>query len=148
MPDYEHSEITDTIIRSALQVHNALGYGFLEKVYENAIVLEVRKQGLAANQQQPISVFYDGQILEEYFADLVVADCVIVEIKAVKSLEQIHEVQLVNYLKATSLRVGLLLNFGTSLDAKRRVFSPEKTGRLGLASHRDSPPSPGVSNQR
>ena len=119
---YKHQELTQKIIKAAQNVHNVLGYGFLEKVYHNAMVLELRKMGLEAVYEKPIIVYYDGQVVGEYFADIVVADSVILEIKAVQTLNAAHEVQLVNYLKATDIDVGLLLNFSESLNVKRKIF--------------------------
>ena len=119
---YKHSELTQKIIKAAQNVHNELGYGFLEKVYHNALVLELRKIGFDVASEEPISVCYDGQTVGEYFADIVVDDKVILEIKAVQALNPVHEAQLVNYLKATNIDVGLLLNFGKSLEVKRKIF--------------------------
>ena len=119
---YKHQELTREIIKAAQNVHNSLGNGFLEKVYHNAIVLELRKMGLDVAYEKPISVYYDGQTIGEYFADIVVADKVILEIKAVQAVNAVHEAQLVNYLKATNIDVGLLLNFGKSLEVKRKIF--------------------------
>ncbi|RZL46261.1 MAG: GxxExxY protein [Pedobacter sp.] len=104
--------ITEQIIGSAYTVSNTLGSGFLEKVYENAMYIEVLKSGLSVLAQQPIKVLYRGLIVGEYFADLLVEDEVIVEIKAVKELNEIHQAQLLNYLKACDIRCGLLINFG------------------------------------
>jgi len=119
---YKHEELTQKIIKAAQNVHNKLGYGFLEKVYHNAMVLELRKMGLDVASGKPISIYYDGQTVGEYFADIVVAEKVILEIKAVQAVNPAHEAQLVNYLKATSIDVGLLLNFGKSLEVKRKIF--------------------------
>ena len=119
---YKHSELTQKIIKAAQNVHNDLGYGFLEKVYHNAMVLELRKMGFEVAYEKPITVYYDGQVVGDYFADIVVADKVILEIKAVQTLNAAYEAQLVNYLKATNIDVGLLLNFGESLDVKRKIF--------------------------
>ncbi len=119
---YKHSELTEKIIKAAHNVHNELGYGFLEKVYHNAMVLELRKMGLAVASGKPISIYYDGQTVGEYFADIIVAEEVILEIKAVQAVNPAHEAQLVNYLKATNIDVGLLLNFGESLEVKRKIF--------------------------
>ena len=119
---YKHQELTREIIKAAQNVHNSLGNGFLEKVYHNAMVLELRKMGLDVASEKPITVYYDGQTIGEYFADIVVADKVILEIKAVQAVNAVHEAQLVNYLKATNIEVGLLLNFGKSLEVKRKVF--------------------------
>jgi len=121
--------LTQTIIGCAFKVHNTLGPGFLEQVYENAMCIELANQGLHAKQQAPITVTYDSQIVGEYFADLWVEDCVIVELKAVQKLAKQHEVQLVNYLTATGVDTGLLLNFGDSVQVKRkfRKYKPGKT---------------------
>jgi len=121
--NYKHSAITDKIIAAAYTVYNALGYGFLEKVYENALYYEILKSGLNVKQQFPIQVFYDHNLVGDYYADLIVEDKVIVELKAVSVLDPMHEVQLVNYLRATGIEVGLLINFGQKLTVKRRVFS-------------------------
>ena len=119
--NYIFPELTEKIIGCAYTVFNTLGSGFLEKVYENALKLEIEKEGLKVTQQPPINVLYGGQTVGEYFADLIVSDKVIVELKAIDSLNKIHEVQLVNYLKATGFRVGLLINFGEAIKIVRRV---------------------------
>ena len=103
---YKHSNLTRQIIGIFYEVYNALGYGFLEKVYENALVIRLQKAGLTVAQQQPIKVYFDGLVVGEYFADLVVNDLIILEIKAVKELVEAHEAQLINYLKATHYEVG------------------------------------------
>ena len=118
-----HEEITGKIIKAFYTVYNTLGYGFLEKVYENALLIELSKLGLSAKTQFPITVYYDGKVIGNYFADMFVADAVIVELKAAESLNPAHEAQLVNYLKATNAEVGLLLNFGKKPSYKRKVFS-------------------------
>jgi len=116
-------EITEKIIGCAYTVSNELGAGFLEKVYENALCIELEKHGLHFEQQKEIQVKYGGQIVGEYFADLIVEESVIVELKAIKAFDTIHQAQLLNYLKATGIRTGLLLNFGTSrLGIKRMVY--------------------------
>lgn len=119
---YKHQELTQKIIKAAQNVHNTLGYGFLEKVYHNAMVLELRKTGIEVVSEKPITVYYDSQVVGDYIADIVVADKVILEIKAVQAVNTVHEAQLVNYLKATNIDVGLLLNFGKSLEIKRKIF--------------------------
>ncbi len=119
---YKHAELTQEIIKAAQNVHNTLGHGFLEKVYHNAMALELRKMGLELICEKPIQLYYDGQVIGEYYADIVVDDKVILEIKAVQAVNPVHEAQLVNYLKATDIEVGLLLNFGKSLEVKRRIF--------------------------
>jgi len=122
MKNYKHREITEKIIGAAQNVHNTLGYGFLEKVYQNALVIELQTLGFDVDVEQPIAVPYRGEIVGNYVADIVVDKKVILEIKAVKELSEIHEVQLVNYLKATGIEVGLLINFGRSVTVKRRVM--------------------------
>jgi len=121
-------ELTKKIIGCAFKVHNTLGEGFLEKVYENALRIELVKQGLDVKQQAPIDVTYDSQVVGSYYAGLWVADRVIVEIKAVRSLTKAHEVQLVNYLTATGVDTGLLLNFGPAVKIKRK-FRKYEPGR-------------------
>lgn len=121
--NYKHSDITEQIIGAFYMVYNTLGYGFLEKVYENALYLELRKAGLNVEKQKQIRVFYEGLEVGLYSADLCVADSVIVELKAAESLCEEHEYQLINYLKATDIEVGLLLNFGKRPEFKRKVFS-------------------------
>jgi len=120
-PD-KHSELTQQIIDSFFTVYNELGYGFLEKVYENALAIELAARGQELAQQQAVTVYYSGQVVGEYFADLVVSNKVIVAIKADQNLAPEHEAQLLNYLKATSYEVGLLLNFGPAPQVKRFAF--------------------------
>ena len=103
--------ITYKIRAAIFEVNRVLGYGFLEKVYENALLIELIKRGLKAKAQVPINVEYKGEIVGEYFADIVVEDKVVLELKAVESLQKIHEAQLLNYLRATKYKVGLLVNF-------------------------------------
>ena len=122
MKNYKHREITEKIIGAAQKVHNTLGYGFLEKVYQNALVIELQTLGFDVEVEQPIAVQYRGEIVGNYVADIVADGKVILEIKAVTELSEIHEVQLVNYLKATGIEVGLLINFGRSVTVKRRVM--------------------------
>jgi GxxExxY protein len=115
------NKITETIIGCAYKVSNNLGIGFLEKVYENALVIELTEAGLKAEPQKPISVFYKGIIVGNYAADILVEESVIVELKVAKIIEDSHEAQLLNYLRATNLQVGLLINFGTpKLGIKRK----------------------------
>jgi GxxExxY protein len=123
MTDYKHSEITDAVICAFYNIYNTLGYGFLEKAYENALVIELRKLGLKAEKQVPITVTYSGEVIGEYFCDLLVEDRVIVEIKASRTILPGHEAQLLNYLKATQVEVGLLLNFGSEPQVMRKAFS-------------------------
>jgi GxxExxY protein len=113
-------EITDQIIGCSFKVHKTLGEGFLEKVYENSLMIELEKCGLKARQQIPVSVSYEGRVVGEYFADILVEDCIVCELKATQVLAKEHEVQLVNYLVATGLDTGLLINFGKSVTVKRK----------------------------
>jgi len=116
------NEITQKIIRSLFKVSNTLGGGFLEKVYENASAIEIAKTGLDVKQQFPIEVKYDGVVVGQFFADLLIADLVLVELKAVKLLEDVHTAQCLNYLRATNLPVCLLVNFyRPKLEIKRIV---------------------------
>lgn len=119
---YKYSELTEEIIGGFFAVYNALGYGFLEKVYANALKLELEKRRLKVLQEFPITVQYLGQEVGQYYADIIVNDLVIIEVKATKALAQEHEAQLLNYLKATPYEVGLLLNFGPKPEQKRRSF--------------------------
>lgn len=119
---YKHSDVTEQIIGAFYAVYSTLGYGFLEDVYIKALVIELKTRGLIPNTEQPIEVYYADQLIGKYYADVVVNDLVIVELKAVKVLIAEHEAQLLNYLKATPYEVGLLLNFGPKPETKRRSF--------------------------
>jgi len=122
----KHQALTEEIIKIFYRVYNALGYGFLEKVYENAMMIERKKEGLPAIQQSPINVLYSDQIVGQYFADMIVDEKIIVETKAKKYLMPEDEAQLLNYLKATDKEVGLLINFGPKPELTRKVFSNNK----------------------
>ena|SRR5450759_3215284 len=119
----EYDQITSAIIKCAHKVSNKLGCGFLEKVYENALSHELRKAGIKVDQQRPIKVLYDGVVVGDYFADLLVEDVVIVELKTVKALDDTHFAQCLNYLKATEIRVCLLINFSKPLVDVRRIVN-------------------------
>lgn len=121
-----HKNITEIILKSYYKVFNNLGYGFLEKVYENALFYELKKQGLVCEKQKPIKVYYDEIQVGEYYADIIVNECIIIELKAAESLAEEHEFQLINYLKATDIEVGLLLNFGKYPQFKRKIFTNNK----------------------
>ena len=121
--NYKHSDITDRIIKAFYKVYNTLGYGFLEKVYENAMLIELTSMGMMVEKQRQIKVYYQEKEVGEYYADLLVDECVIVELKAAEALCEEHKFQLINYLKATEIEVGLLLNFGKKPEMKRKVFS-------------------------
>jgi len=121
-----HVQITSDIINAFYKVYNTLGYGFLEKVYENALAMELAARGHVVKQQLPIQVYYEGKAVGEYFADMLIDDKVLVELKAAESLAKEHEAQLLNYLKATKIEIGLLLNFGKEPHFKRKIFSNQK----------------------
>ena len=120
-----HSELTGQIIKAFYKVYNTLGYGFLEKIYENALVIELKKMGFHLSQQYNIKVYYDGEIVGDYFADIIVEENVIIELKSPESLRKEHKLQLINYLKATEKEVGLLLNFGKTPEFKRAIFTKD-----------------------
>jgi GxxExxY protein len=123
--NYLHTDITGKILKAFFKVYNTLGYGFLEKVYENAMLIELRKMGLKCSNQLPIKVFYENEKVGDYYSDILVEDKVIVELKAIEALAPEHETILVNYLKGTEIEVGLLLNFGPKPQYKRRVLTKE-----------------------
>lgn len=118
--------MSEKLIGAYYTVYNTLGYGFLEKVYENSFYCELKDQGVKVNRQQPIDVYYKGKKVGQYFTDLVIEDRIIVELKAAESLCFEHEAQLMNYLKATSIEVGFLFNFGQKAQFKRKYFSNDK----------------------
>ena len=128
--DGKHVDITDKIIKAFYTVYNTLGYGFSEKVYENATAHEGRKLGLHVETQKEILVHYDGVIVGQYFGDLLASGLVIAELKSVHKLLPEHEAQLLNYLKATPVEVGLLLNFGPKPEIQRKTFDNARKGRL------------------
>ena len=120
--DIKYKELTEKIIKIFYKVYNTLGYGFLERIYENAMMIELKREDIPAFSQYAIKVFYEDEIVGEYFADILADDKIIVEIKATRNLALEHEAQLLNYLKATDKEVGLLLNFGPKPEIKRKVF--------------------------
>ena len=121
-----HQEITEKIIKSFYTVYNKLGYGFLEKVYENALFFELLQEGLNCAKQVPIEVYYEGHSVGNYFADILVENKIILELKAGEgTLIEEHELQLINYLKVTDKEVGLLLFFGKKPIFKRKIFTNE-----------------------
>jgi GxxExxY protein len=121
-----NSEKTSLILKGFYKVYNSLGFGFLEKVYENALFHELNKNGLNCRKQVPIKVYYDEIQVGDYYADLIIDEDIIIELKANESLIDEHEFQLINYLKATNIEVGLLLNFGKEPQFRRKVFSNER----------------------
>jgi GxxExxY protein len=125
-------KLTEKIIACAFKVHKALGQGFSERVYENAMRVELVRQSLKVRQQVAIQVYYEGEVVGEFVPDLWVDERVLVELKAVLSLQKEHEVQLVNYLTATKVDTGLLINFGPSVEIKRkfRTYKPKAKGAV------------------
>jgi GxxExxY protein len=117
-----HADLTERIIAAYYAVYNTLGWGFLERVYQNAMEIELGKRGLRYVPQAKIEVYYDGRPVGDYYADFLVEDAVIVELKAVEQLAPEHEAQLINYLKATTIDVGLLINFDPKPQIRRKVF--------------------------
>ena len=126
----KHEEITEKIIKAFYKVYNTLGYGFLEKVYLNAMFIELTSMGLKAENEKRILVYYFGNIVGDYNADLIVELVVAVELKAIEVLVEDNEHQLINYLKATNIEVGLLLNFGKKPQVKRKIFDNDKKPML------------------
>ena len=123
-----YKEKTDKIIKAFYKVYNKLSYGFLERVYQNALLIELRKMGFVCESEKPVKVYYEGELVGDYRADIVVDHCIIIENKAAVSLCEDHEYQLINYLKATEIEVGLLLNFGKTPEFKRKIFSNDRKG--------------------
>ncbi|MBX3060744.1 MAG: GxxExxY protein [Anaerolineae bacterium] len=121
-----HEELTGKILKAFFDVYNILGCGFLEKVYENALKIKLESLGLFVEQQKPIKVYFQGQCVGEYFADLLVNGLVILELKAAEHISPTHVSQLLHYLKATDVEVGLLLNFGLEPEFKRLLFTNDR----------------------
>jgi GxxExxY protein len=139
MSESDINQITEKIIGCAYKVSNELGNGFLEKVYENALAHEIRKAGLQVEQQCPLQVIYDGVVVGDYITDLLVEECVILEIKTVREIDEIHMAQCLNYLKATGLDICLLINFyKPKVQIKRviRGFNPAFERRKYENKHR------------
>lgn len=121
-----HKELTDKVIQIFYQVYNELGFGFLEKVYQNAFYYELIRQGFQCEAQKQIKVHYKDKIVGEYYADIVVDNVLILELKAVETLIEEHEFQLINYLKATNMEIGLLFNFGKKPEFRRKIFTNDR----------------------
>lgn len=126
----KHSELTGKIIKAFFKVHQELGYGFSEKVYENSLVILLEEMGLKAEPQVELPVYYHGQKVGEYKADLIVNDVVLLELKAAEKIIEDHAAQLLNYLKATKIEVGLVLNFCPAAEFRRKVYDNERKGTL------------------
>jgi GxxExxY protein len=128
-----HADLTDTLIRIYYDLYNELGHGFLESVYQKAFALVLRQEGLTFQQQSPIRVTFRGEDVGELFADLPVESSELIELKAVNALERAHERQLLNYLRATNIEVGLLFNFGPRPQFRRLAFDNSRKGRKAAA---------------
>lgn len=125
-----HQELTEVIIKTFYEVYNELGYGFLERVYQNSLYLELKDKGLKVEAQKKIIVYYKGKEVGEYYADLVVNDLIILELKAADCIVAAFENQILNYLKGTDCEVGLLLNFGTKPEFRRKIFENNRKMRI------------------
>jgi GxxExxY protein len=123
MKIFPHQELTKSIIGVYYDVYNELGYGFLEKIYHNAMIIELKKRGFEIENQKKINVFYKKEIVGEYITDIIVNNKVILELKTVEYLLDVHENQILNYLKATDCEVGIVLNFGKDLQFTRKIFT-------------------------
>lgn len=130
MSELLYKNITDDILKVYFDIYNHLGYGFLEKVYQNAMYFELQKKGYKVEAQKPIKVYLKGQLIGEYYADLLIEDKVIIELKACELLMNIHVAQLMNYSKATPIEVGLLLNFGEEPEFKRIIYTNDRKKNL------------------
>lgn len=122
----KHEEITNKIIQAFFKVYNTLGYGFLEKVYRNALYFELIEMGLNASMEKKIFVYYRTRVVGDYCADIIVENIIICELKTSENLCEADESQLINYLKATDIEIGLLLNFGKKPEVKRKIYDNEK----------------------
>lgn len=130
MIDLLHKEISKPILKIFYDVYNQLGYGFLEKVYQNAMYFELIEQGYKVEAQKQIKVYFKNKVVGEFYADLLVEDTIILELKACECLISSHVAQLMNYLKSTHIEVGLVLNFGESPDFKRLVYTNNRKQNL------------------
>jgi len=126
----KHSELSDKIIKVFYDIHNELGYGFSEKIYQKAFGIALRQIGLKVDEQVPIKVYFRGQEIGEYFADMIVNDLILIELKSVRQIVEEHESQLLNYLKSTEIEVGYVMNFGKSAEFKRKVLDNDRKGSL------------------
>lgn len=124
--EYLHQDKTEKIIQAFYKVYNTLGYGFLERVYHNAMLIELRKMGFDCISEMPVRVYYDSSVIGNYSVDIFVDNCVIIENKAAHCLSEADENQLTNYLKSTQLEVGMLLNFGRKPEFRRKIFTNDR----------------------
>ncbi len=130
LPELLHAEVTGSLIEAFYTVYRELGYGFIERVYENSLAIAARNLGLEIRQKVPVRVQYRGVVVGKYEVDLLANDLVIVELKAARELAEAHEAQLLNYLNATKYEVGLLLNFGPKPQHRRKVYENHRKGNL------------------
>src|SRR3569623_1923497 len=128
----KHEELTDKILKTFYDVYNELGHGFLEAIYEEALLIALLDSGLRAERQVPVPVFFRGRQIGTYYADLLVEGLVICELKAVRSIDPRHEAQLIHYLRATEIEVGLLHNFGVKPEVKRKIFDNPRKGSVPI----------------
>ena len=126
MNELIYKDLSNRVIKCFFNVYYTLGFGFLEKVYENALMIELSKNGIRAEKQKPIKVFYSEIQVGEYFADIIVENSLILELKAVERIAEEHEFQLINYLKATEIEIGILLNFGRKAEFRRKIFTNDR----------------------
>lgn len=126
----KHSELSEKIIGIFYQVHTELGFGFSEKIYQKVFCMALRDAGLEVDEQVPINVFYHGQVVGEFFADVVVNHLILLELKSAGAILEEHEAQLLNYLKATEIEVGFVMNFGKSASYRRKVLDNDRKGSL------------------
>src|SRR5438270_4394576 len=131
--ELKHSELTEKLINTYYALYNELGYGFLESVYQKAVALMLNERGIGFREQSPIRVMFHGIDMGEFFGDLLVESVLLVELKALRALEQAHERQLLNYLRATDVEVGLLFNFGPRPQFRRLAFDNSRKGRNAKA---------------
>ncbi|WP_320814748.1 GxxExxY protein [Flavobacterium sp.] len=127
-----HNELTSLILKTFYDVYNELGYGFLEKVYQNALIIELKNKGLEVNSNEKIKVYYKGESVGDYYADIIVNNTVILELKAAEHIVEAFENQLLNYLRGTDCEVGLLLNFGKKPEFRRKIFENKRKQRKNL----------------
>jgi len=126
MTNFLHKKLSDSILKIYYEVYNNLGYGFLEKVYQNAMYLELKNQGYNVEPQKQIKVYYKEMVVGEYYADLLIDDTIILELKACECLMDAHKAQLINYLRATDIEIGMLLNFGETPEFKRFIYTHDR----------------------
>jgi GxxExxY protein len=137
--EFKYKDLSEKIIKAFYTVYNTLGYGFLEKVYRNAMSIEIQQMGLKVVPESKITVYYHDHIVGEYFADLVVEETIIVELKAVSAISEDHKAQLLNYLKATRYEVGLLFNFGPKAEISRKAYDNDRKGSLNWLAPNPNP---------